>query len=373
MNSSGSTKRANILIATTQVPYTEGGAEVLVRTLRKELSSRDFNVDVVQIPFSAEPKSELLRQMALWRNLDLKSFSGHDVDLVITTKFPSYMVNHPRKSLWLVHQHRQFYDLYASRFGDFSSDRDNETIRQMVMDADKKALEECQACYTISPNVTDRVNRYFGMNAPSLPPPLPLGDAYHRSEPENYLLSVGRICSIKRVDMMIKAMAQVDDSLKLKIVGLPDEAAHEQYLKNEIDKHHLWNRVEFLGRVSEEDLISLFSKAFAVYYAPFDEDYGYVTLEALASGVPVITCTDSGGVLSYIEHGKNGLLAEPTVDAVAEQANRLLKEEGLRTALAANCTVGDFTATWDQVVESLTAPLLDCSVSDLKSKKTLVG
>jgi len=368
---SSAAKQANILITTTQVPYTEGGAEVLVRSLARELKSREFNVDVVQLPFSANPKSELIRQMALWRNLDLSSFSGHDVDLIIATKFPSYMVNHPKKSLWLVHQHRQFYDLYASRFGDFSTDRENETLRQMVMDADKKSFQECEACYTISPNVSDRVSRYLGIDAPSLPPPLPLGDAYKNGETENYILSVGRICSIKRVDMMIKAMAQVDDSLKLRIVGLPDEAAHEQYLKNEIDKHHLWERVEFLGRVSEEELIDLFSKAFAVYYAPFDEDYGYVTLEALASGVPVLTCSDSGGVLSYIEDGRNGLISEPTVDALAEQANRLFREDGFRQKLAENCSAGDLTATWDQVIESLTSPLHGSEHLNQKSEISL--
>ena len=350
-------ERGNILITTTQVPFTDGGAEVLVRSLRRELAARDFNVDVVQLPFSADPKKELVRQLALWRSLDLKSFSGHEVDLVIGTKFPSYLVPHPKKSLWLVHQHRPFYDLYASRFGDFHSDLENESLRQMVMAADLKAFKECEVCYTISPNVTERVKRYLGMSASALPPPLPLGDRYQRGTPGSYILSVGRICSIKRVDMMIKAMTRVDNKLSLKIVGLPDQESHEEYLHNEIDKHHLWERIEFLGRVDDESLIELYSNAFAVYYAPYDEDYGFVTLEAIASGVPVITCTDSGGVLAYVEDGHNGLIVEPEEDAIAGAINRLVKEGGLRDKLAANCKLEGQTASWDEVIEALTSPL----------------
>ena len=356
MSDSNSEFAGNILIASVQVPFTEGGAEILVRTLKQQLEARNYRVDVVQLPFNAEPKTDIVKQMALWRALDLKRFSGYKIDLVIATKFPSYFVSHPCKVTWLVHQHRQVYDLYGSRFGDFQGDDESEALRQTIVSGDKNAFEECQRCYTISDNVSQRVSRYLGIKAAALPPPLPLGDRYRKGEPGNYILSVGRICSIKRVDMIIKAMSQIDESLTLKIVGLPDEPKHEEYLKNEIEKHHLWHRIEFLGRVDEEELIDLFAEAFVVYYAPFDEDYGFVTLEALASGVPVLTCEDSGGVLSYIESEVNGLVCEPREGELAKAVNRLVSEDGLRASLAANASSDSLTSTWDEVVESLTAP-----------------
>ena len=348
----------SILIASVQVPFTEGGAEILVSRQKQELVARDYRVDIVQLPFNAEPKTDILKSMALWRALDLRSFSGFDIDLVIATKFPSYLVNHPCKVTWLVHQHRQIYDLYGSRFGDFGFDDESEALRQSIVEADKASFEECQLNYTISDNVSQRTSKYLGIEAPPLPPPLPMGDRYQRAgETKNYILSVGRLCSIKRVDLILKAMSRIDEKVTLKIVGLADEPNYQEYLDSELAKHHLAHRVEFLGRVEESQLIQLFSEAFLVYYAPFDEDHGFVTLEALASGVPVLTCSDSGGVLAYIKSGVNGLVCEPNEVEIADSINQLVLQPQLREKLATNSNIENLTSSWDEVVDSLTAPI----------------
>lgn len=350
-----SANKGNILIATVQVPFTRGGAEILVDCLKEQLCKRGFNVDIVQLPFSADPKEELVNQVAMWKALDLSKFNGKRVDLVICTKFPSYMVRHPNKVLWLVHQHRQIYDLYGSRFGDFSGTIDDEALRRLIVSTDREALSECRAIYGISQNVVDRLDRYLDIKASTLMPPLPLGNRYKSGQKGDYILSVGRICSIKRVDYLIKALPMIDDRLKVKIVGVPDEPKIESYLNNEIEKHHLWHRVEFLGRVSEDKLLDLFSNAHSIYYAPFDEDYGFVTLEALASSKPVVTCNDSGGVLEFIKHEHNGLVAEPREGAIAEQFNRLLHEPGLYDKLQPNTASSFSISNWQEVVEKLTA------------------
>ena len=56
----------------------------------------------------------------------------------------------------------------------------------------------------------------------------------------------------------------------------------------------------------DERLIELYANALAVVYAPIDEDYGYVTLQAFLAGKPVITSSDSGGVLEWVEDGVTG-------------------------------------------------------------------
>lgn len=349
--------QANIIVATAQVPFSRGGAEILVDQLCEQLRTRGHSVEVVQVPFFTDTEEDFYRQIAIWQSLKLDEFSGKKVDLVIATKFPSYLINHPNKVLWLVHQHRPYYDLYGSRFGESGKSESVEALRRHVYDVDKASIKAAKSCFTISKNVSDRLREFFDLSSTPLLPPLPLGDAYHEHPSEPYILSVGRLCSIKRVDLAVKALAKADKSLKLKIVGANDEARFDEYLKNEIDKHHLWERVEFLGRVGNEELLELYAKSRAVFYAPFDEDYGFVTLEGLASGKPILTCHDSGGVLSFIEDGVNGLIVDPSPEALARAFDSLQLDESLYKKLSDGARTSPSVPSWDEVVGELTRSL----------------
>jgi len=353
---------ANILVLGVKIPFTKGGAETLVATLVKEIKARGHDADTVELPLSFGAKEHILGQAALWRTLDLNAFGGKEVDLVIATKFPSYYASFPKKSIWLVHQHRAAYDLYGTRFSDLSDDPRDESLRRLITDGDRKVLAEASYVSGISKNVVERINRYNDVKGDVLYPPLPLGSQYRSEEQQDYILSVGRICSIKRVDLIIKSLPMIHNFVKLKIVGTPDEPGVMEYYKNEIDKHHLWDRVEFLGRVSDEDLISLYANSLAVYYAPFDEDYGYVTLEAFASKKPVITANDSGGVLEFVQHEKNGLVLDPTSDAIGHGVNRLIEDKQFASKLGEEGyrfiqSSGLLEHGWDQVIEKLLSPL----------------
>jgi glycosyltransferase involved in cell wall biosynthesis len=357
---------AAILILGVQAPFTWGGQDVLVQTLAAKLREHKHQVDIVSLPLSMLPKEGLLKQAAIWRSIELEHFGGVSSDLVIATKFPSYYARHPRKSLWLVHQHRMMYELYGSRFSDFSDDPRDEALRSMLLQGDRKMLAECAFVSGISQNVVQRLKLFNGsetpLNAVALYPPLPLGDRYYCAEAQDYVLSVGRLCSIKRVDLMIKAMPYVHRFVKLKVVGVENEPGVMDYFRNEIDKHHLWDRVEFLGRVSDQELLDLYARARIVYYAPHDEDYGYVTLEAMASCKPVLTAHDSGGVLEFIRDNEQGLVLEPTSLAFGQAVNRLVEDPALAQRLGACgrqtiCALGLHTSGWEPVLQGLLSPL----------------
>jgi len=346
----------NILILEVQVPFTRGGAEELSDKLRDELKSRGHHVDRVALPFTALPKTDLVRHMLNWRSLKLDEFAGRRVDLVIPTKFPSYLVRHPRKIPWLVHQHRQVYELYGGRFSDFDDSAQDEALRRMIYEADSLALSECPKIFTIAQNVSDRLERFLGVPSTALPPPSPIAHALAPGEKGDYILSVGRLCSIKRVDLMIRALAKVSRRLRLKIAGAADEPHIEEYLRSEVEKHHLRGRVEFLGRVPEDELVRLYANAFAVYYAPHDEDYGFVSIEALAAAKPVVTATDSGTVLNFIRDGETGLVVEPEESEMADAFNRLLEDEQLYASVAKRIDPKLLTAGWDEIVSAITSP-----------------
>lgn len=353
---------ASILLLGAKVPFTSGGQEALIKSLKSELQSRGHLVDTIELPFQPYPKEKLLTQAAMWRTLDLTESAGQKVDLVIATKFPSYYAKHPRKSIWLVHQHRPAYDLFATRFSDFSDDPRDEVIRKKILEGDSTALSEASYISGISQNVVDRLKTFHNLQADVLYPPLPLGGKYKTENSEPYILSVGRICSIKRIDFLIKALPMVHEFVKLKIAGTADEPGVMEYLNNEIAKHHLSHRVEFLGRVSDADLISLYASCRCVYYAPFNEDYGYVTLEAFASKKPVLTANDSGGVLEFAINNENSIIVDPTLEGISKGLNQFFEDEEKAVQYGINghqliSKLGIVNSGWDKIINKLLSPL----------------
>ncbi len=353
---------ARILVLGAKVPFTHGGQEILVATLIKHLKARAHEADVIELPFNPLPKQNLLTQAAMWRSLDLAEFAGGKVDLIIATKFPTYYARHPKKSVWLVHQLRSFYDLHGGQYSDMGDDPRDEVLRRMITDGDGIALGECAYRSAISKNVADRLQSYNGLSSTVLYPPLPLGDRYQNRSAKPYVLSVGRLCRIKRLDLMLNAMKHVSPDVSLKVVGTADEPGVMEYFNNIIKGHDIGRRVEFLGRVSDEALIDLYAEAMGVFYAPFDEDYGYVTLEAMASGRPVVTATDSGGTLEFVKDRENGRVVTPDPLAIAEAFNELARETEAAKRMGASGRAfiessGMLSQGWDTLIDALLSPL----------------
>lgn len=369
---------ARILVLGVKVPFTHGGQEILVATLVKHLRARGHEADVIEVPFNPLPKQNLLTQAALWRSLDLSEFAGQKVDLVIATKYPSYYARHPKKSLWLVHQLRSMFDLYGGQYSDVGDDPRDEVLRRLITDGDTMALSECGFRSAISKNVADRLQAFNGLSSRVLYPPIPQGNKYRSGEARPYILSVGRLCRIKRLDLMLEALPGVDPRLTLKVVGGADEPGVMEYFTNVMRKHHVENRVEFLGRVGDEDLLDLYAHATAVYYAPFDEDYGYVTLEAMASGRPVVTATDSGGTLEFVRDGENGRVVPPKALDMAEAFNALLNDPDAakRMGAAGRAFIeksGMLETGWDQLIDGLLSPLTQGVEATVREPSCAVG
>jgi glycosyltransferase involved in cell wall biosynthesis len=344
-----------VLVCAAQAPFITGGAEILVGELRDNLARRGFRVDVANVPFKWYPVSELVRQALAWRLLDVTESNGTPIDLVIPTKFPSYLVRHPRKVAWLFHQHREAYDLFGTSYCSFTDSEEDRRVREAIHAMDKQALSECRTIHTISRNVADRLSRYNGLPGASLyPPPQHLG-RYRCDGYGDFLFYAGRLDRLKRLDLAIDALARARSGARLKIAG---RGPLEPELRKQIGRLGIEDRVELLGFVSSEELVDLYAGCRAAYYAPLNEDYGYVTVEAFLSGKPVVTTTDAGGPLEFVSHGENGVVAAPDADALAAAIDGLfqLPEARLREMGAAG---RDRVSgiTWDHVIDRLTESL----------------
>ena len=333
-----------------QVPFARGGAEYLVDSLREALEARGFAAEVVNLPFKWYPSREVLSHALAWRMLDITESQGEAIDLVIATKFPSYLVRHPNKVTWLVHQFRQAYDLYGTPYNELTESSEDQGVRNAVWKMDGAALPESRQVFTVSENVSKRLHLHNGLPSISLYPPPPLGDRYRCDTYGDFVLSVGRLDAIKRVDLLLQALKLTKSPARCIITGTGPEAARLAALSERLG---LGERMTFAGFVSEEQLLSLYAGCRAVFYAPYDEDYGFVTLEAMRSQKPVLTTTDAGGVLEFVRDGETGLVTAPDPPAVAAALERLMDDVDLceHLGLKGQALVKDIT--WDKVVDQL--------------------
>jgi len=329
-----------------------GGAEVHVRELVRELRERGYEAELVSVPFKWYPKEEILPHAAAWRLLDLSESNGRPVDLVIASKFPTYFVRHPDKVAWLIHQYRAAYELCGTPYSDFAHTELDVGLRDTLIRLDNEMLGECRAIFTNAKNTAARLAKFNGLSAQALYHPSRLASRLKAGPYGDYILAVGRIESVKRVDLPVRALAMVP-SLRLLVAGDGTQRANVERVAQEAG---VSDRVSFLGTVADDQLIELYAGALGVVYPPYDEDFGYVTLEAFLARKPVITCTDSGGPNEFVIDGVNGLVCEPQPEAVAVAMNRLAADR--RRAASMGDAGHDVarTITWDGVIEKLVVP-----------------
>src|SRR5690606_13674813 len=130
------------------VPFAHGGAELHVDGLCRALRERGFTVELVTLPFSWHDKLHLVDSALAWRLVDLRGADGIAPDLVIATRFPSYLVRHPNKVVWLIHQFRQAYDLLGTAWSDFGAGPEDQRALELVRNMDATGFREARAIFT---------------------------------------------------------------------------------------------------------------------------------------------------------------------------------------------------------------------------------
>jgi glycosyltransferase involved in cell wall biosynthesis len=341
---------STVLVCEAQVPFVHGGAEIHVRELVRELRARGHLAELVSVPFKWYPKEEILPHAAAWRLLDLSESNGRPVDLVIATKFPSYFVRHPRKVAWLIHQYRAAYELCGTVYSDFTHTEQDLGLRDRIIRLDTEMLGECRAIFANAKNTAQRLEKFNGLHAEALYHPPRLAPRLRSGEYGNYILSVGRIESVKRVDLIIRALAAVDAGVRLVIAGEGTQRDNAERLAAETG---VSERTTFLGAVDDDQLVELYAGALAVVYPPFDEDFGYVTLEAFLARKPVITCLDSGGPNEFVVTGLNGYSVDPSPGALADAINTVAADRRRAASLGDAGFARAREITWDGVIEKL--------------------
>ncbi|HAO92534.1 MAG: hypothetical protein A2X93_07985 [Deltaproteobacteria bacterium GWC2_56_8] len=339
-----------IAICTAQVPFVYGGNERLVASLHAEIVKRGMRAEVISIPFKWYPSSRLVTECMIWRMLDITESNGERIDAVIATKFPSTVVKHPNKRIWLVHQHRAIYDLYGTAIGDFGYQKEDVLVRDAIVNIDNRTISEAKKVCTISRNVSGRLKRFNGIESEPLYPPPANMEKFHNEGYGDYVLYMGRLNKAKRVDMLIDSFRFARAGSRCLIAGAGEERGA---LEGRVRELGLGDRVKLLGFVTDDEAIRLYANARAVFYAPYDEDYGFTTVEAFLSRKPVITTEDSGGVLEFVEDGESGFVTKNDPREIADRIDRLFASRDECARLGERGYELVKGIGWDNVIEGL--------------------
>jgi glycosyltransferase involved in cell wall biosynthesis len=337
-----------IAVCRPHVPFAWGGVEILTDSLVAELRGRGHDADLVTVPFKWYPGTRVLTQAFLWRLLDLDEADGKRIDVVVATKFPSYLVRHPDKRVWLVHQFRQAYELDGTELGQFGNSPEDRALRRKVQELDRISLGEATRLFATSRNVADRLERSTVLAAEILPHP-PQELEYRCDSYGDFVLSVNRLDRAKRIDLLLEAAA-LDPALEIVVAG---DGPDRERLEGIAHDRGLDGRARFTGRVSESELADLYGGCLAVYYAPVDEDFGMVPFEAFLAEKPVLTTTDSGGPLEIVADRRTGLVVSPDASELARAAGWLREHRDEAASFGRAGKVIAAEVTWDRAIDRL--------------------
>ena len=340
-----------VLVLNSAAPFIRGGAEELADHLVRQLNARSgVEAELLRIPFRWDPPEVVLEEILLNRRFELIN-----VDRVITLKFPAYLVPHPHKTLWLLHQFRQAYDL-----ADAGEGLPDGPLRRAIRAADDAAFKTCRKIYVNSPVTQKRLSRYNNVASEVLYPPLNDADLFLAgpvpgADPP-YIFAGGRISQGKRQHLLVEAMAAVRAPGRLVVAGPPDSAADAERLRDLVARLGLEDRVELhLGFHPRVRIAEWVRGAQAAAYIPYDEDsLGYVSMEAFAAGKAVLTTRDAGGLL-VIVGPETGLIVESEPASLGRGLERLLAEPDFSRRLGA--AAADLWRrrglTWSATIEKL--------------------
>ena len=343
-----------VAVVTSTPLFVEGGHLVMARALVQALRDEGHEAELVLTPqnrFGQQGAAYL----AAWLTDVAVAHNNRAIDQVISLRYPSYAVRHPNHVVWLNHTMREYYDQWDAfsaplRWKGRIKER---TRRRLIHSADRWLLTKgTRRVFTISRTVTARLERWGGIPSEALHPPPPQR-AYRCDGYGDYIFAVSRLAPLKRLSLLIDALARPEAAgIRCIIAGEGEEHAS---LARTIATTGLSSRVTLIGRIDDSQLLEHLGKCRAVCFPPYDEDYGFVTVEAFASRKAVITCEDSGGPAELVVDNVSGKVSAPRPDALAIALRDVMENAGAAERLGQAGYEQVARMTWSKALDRLLA------------------
>lgn len=381
------------IVAPSPVPFTRGGAERAWDGLHRAIGDHtDHDAELLKLPIQEDTLPHLIEGYRSFAAMDVSHF-----DLVVTSKYPAWIVPHANHVVWMFHPLRGLYDTYNTFGLPTRADPGEPVLRDLLRllgrRPERTALDDCFASW-------DAAVVALGPDHPALTLPSPLARALvhwldrvalspaevvrhlalsrtvagrigyfprgvaatvtyapadiarppnrsARSQVPRPIFTTSRLDHPKRIDLLIGAMAFVPGPTPL-LIGGTGPAEHELRTLARGD-----DRIRFLGFVPEEELAERYTRALAVPFVPADEDLGLITLEAMSCGTPVVTCTDSGGPTEFVVDGVTGAVVEPDAAALGQALAGLVADPAGAAKMGCEAQRRVARITWPAAVATI--------------------
>jgi len=375
------------IVAPSPVPFFVGGAERVWTGLARAIENQTaHDAELVKLPSPERNLPEVVASYEQFWHLDLDHF-----ELVISGKYPAWMVRHPNHVVYMLHPLRGLYDTYPAGFPEDATPREPDILQFVALLAsptDGAAVEEVfsrfrelltrhgpeHPAFAFPGPLARRIVRYLdgvalqpghvrthaaisktvagrsgyfppGVDVKVVYPPSDLEG--YRCDEFDYFFTAGRLDHPKRVHLVIEAMRLFRGPQRLIVAGAgPEETRLRTASQDDA-------RVEFAGRASSDQLIDLYAGSRAVLFVPKDEDLGLITIEAMSSSKPVVTTDDSGGPTELVEHEVTGLIVKPEPASIAAAMERLAHDVELCRVMGAAGRARAASISWASVIEVL--------------------
>jgi glycosyltransferase involved in cell wall biosynthesis len=343
---------ARVAVITSGLPFGEGGHLVIARSLVQALRDAGHSAEAV-----VTPQNRFGRQgaayLATWLTDVGVGQDGGRIDQVITFRYPSYAVRHDAHVCWLNHRMREYYDLWDQfRSALTTAQRSKERVRRAILHAADRWLltRNVDRLFSQSATIARRLVRFGGIPSEILYPPPP-PRPYRCDGYGDYLFAVSRLTPLKRLDLLVRALARPEAcGVRCVIAGDGEARADLQHLVRELG---LEARVRLIGEVGPDALVEHLAACRAVCFPARDEDFGFVTVEAFAARKAVVTCRDSGGPAELVHDGVEGFVTEATPESLAPALARLAADEALASRMGEAGLQAVAPLTWARTVERL--------------------
>jgi glycosyltransferase involved in cell wall biosynthesis len=344
-----------ILIVTNMAPFVRGAVEVLATDLARNLNATPgLSAEILRVPFKREPPERLLEEMFIARSLRLTN-----VDRVIAMEFPTHLIPHEHKTIWLMHQFRPAYDPRAADRPGIPDTPRGAEIRRAVVAAENACFRTAYRVFPGAWFLRDRLLKDNNFDSEVLP--LPLGDLepFVNQGYGDYIFAGGRINAGGRQHLLVEAMRHVRSEVQLVVAGPLDHPADGELVREQVRKYGLEGRVTLeFGSLPRENLVDRISHALACAYVPIDEDAaGADTREALYASKAIVTTSDSDWTRDFICDGETGLVIAPQPDLLADSFDRLFRDrkQAKQLGKAAKGRLLERHLTWPRTIERLLA------------------